>query len=111
MVVFRTHGPRAADELVCPDKLVPQQRELAIAVGKHRGGRGPAQGEGKRASLNDGQSFAATAMQGTVQWMAPEVLRGQSYGLSADVYSFGVVLWEILVRQQPFAHLNHFQII
>ena len=37
------HGPRAADELVCADKLVPQQRELAIAVGKHRGGRGPAE--------------------------------------------------------------------
>ena len=38
-----THGPRAADELVCADKLVAQQRELAIAVGKHRGGRGPAE--------------------------------------------------------------------
>eukprot|EP01048_Picozoa_sp_COSAG05_P005309 COSAG05_NODE_311_length_11636_cov_11.922250_15_plen_77_part_00 len=42
--------------------------------------------------------------------MAPEVLRGESYGLSADVYSLGVVLWEVLVRQQPFAHLNHYQV-
>jgi hypothetical protein len=30
--------------------------------------------------------------------MAPEVLRGEAYGLSADVYSYGVVVrgWDAL---------------
>ena len=35
---------------------------------------------------------------GTPAWMAPEVLRGDEYSLSADVYSFGVIIWEIMTR-------------
>jgi serine/threonine protein kinase len=32
----------------------------------------------------------------TWQWLAPEVLRGEDFGLSADVFSFGMVCWELL---------------
>ena len=42
--------------------------------------------------------------------MAPEILRGEEYSLSADVYSFGVILWEIISRKQPFKELNAFAI-
>ena len=41
-----------------------------------------------------------TAGCGTVHWMAPEVLRGETKydGSRADVYSFGIVMWELIVR-------------
>lgn len=36
---------------------------------------------------------------GTTCWMAPEVMQGDAYGLSADIYSFSIVLWEILTMK------------
>ena len=32
---------------------------------------------------------------GTPAWMAPEVLRGREYTMSADCFSYGVILWEL----------------
>jgi hypothetical protein len=40
---------------------------------------------------------------GTPQWMAPEVMEGQSYSNRIDVYSFGIVLCELLARIVPFS--------
>jgi len=37
-------------------------------------------------------------------WAAPEIIRGDTYSRSADVYALGIVLWELLVREFPFAH-------
>ncbi|KAI8464512.1 MAG: kinase-like domain-containing protein, partial [Monoraphidium minutum] len=45
-------------------------------------------------------------MEGTVEYCAPEVLRGESYTEKADVYSFGVVLWELLARARPYSDLD-----
>jgi serine/threonine protein kinase len=48
-------------------------------------------------------------VQGTVQWLAPEVLQETpniDYALS-DVYSFGVILWETLTRDQPYRGLTY----
>jgi LRR receptor-like serine/threonine-protein kinase FLS2 len=45
---------------------------------------------------------AMTQGIGTPLWMAPEILAGQSYGISADVYSFAIVLWEIAAQAQPW---------
>jgi len=70
-------------------------------------------------SINDGQSALAmkhvgvsivdarggtmTKAAGTLQWMAPEVFRGdQDYTKAVDVYSFGVVLWELATRKTPW---------
>jgi hypothetical protein len=39
---------------------------------------------------------------GTVQWVAPEVLREERYSEQADVWSFGVILWELAARKVPF---------
>eukprot|EP00039_Didymoeca_costata_P006189 m.88151 g.88151 ORF g.88151 m.88151 type:complete len:1021 (-) comp13148_c0_seq1:104-3166(-) len=38
---------------------------------------------------------------GTPFYMAPEVLRGERYGVGADIWSFGVVLWEIDTQEIP----------
>ncbi|MDA8532035.1 protein kinase [bacterium] len=47
---------------------------------------------------------------GTPAWMAPEVLRGEEYTLSADVYSYGVIIWEMVTRSEPFKGVNAYAI-
>lgn len=48
---------------------------------------------------------------GTPQWMAPEVLREESYTESADVYSFGVLLWELVTLRAPFQDISPLRVI
>jgi serine/threonine protein kinase len=43
------------------------------------------------------------------RYMAPEVIRHESYSSNADVYSFGLVLWQIITREVPFAKLTPIQ--
>ncbi|GMI44104.1 hypothetical protein TrCOL_g9246 [Triparma columacea] len=50
-----------------------------------------------------------TAETGTYRWMAPEVIRHESYSSNADVYSFGIVLWQLITREVPFASLSPIQ--
>ena len=39
--------------------------------------------------------------KGTLEYMAPECLRGEEQGAKADVFSFGVLFWEILHEKDP----------
>ncbi len=41
------------------------------------------------------------SMAGTDEFMAPEVVLGQSYGVSADVFSFGITMSEVALRKKP----------
>ncbi|RYE98581.1 MAG: protein kinase, partial [Methanobacteriota archaeon] len=50
--------------------------------------------------LEEGEFYG---VQGTPQWMAPEVMEGQRYNSSVDVYSYGVVLCELVSRILPFS--------
>lgn len=43
-----------------------------------------------------------TGETGTYRWMAPEVIRHESYSNLADVYSFAIMLWQFLTHEEPF---------
>lgn len=47
--------------------------------------------------------MSRAGLEGTIEYCAPEVLRGEPYTEKCDVYSFGVVLWELLLRQRPYS--------
>ena len=47
---------------------------------------------------------------GTYQWMAPEVIGGQTYTEKADVFSYGIILWEIASREPPYKSRRHLDI-
>ena len=55
--------------------------------------------------------FTMTSSIGTVQWMAPEVLKGGKYSERADVYSYGVVLWEMVTKKRPFSMYHPMQLL
>lgn len=42
-------------------------------------------------------------LEGTVEYAAPEVLRGEPYTEKCDIWSYAVLLWELLHRQRPYA--------
>ena len=39
--------------------------------------------------------------EGTIRFMAPEILKGNTYDSSIDVYAFGMVIWELLTGDYP----------
>ncbi len=47
-----------------------------------------------------------TDMQGTMHWMAPEVMKKQENGLKADVWSLGVLLFALICGEPPFDGSN-----
>ncbi|GER44579.1 protein kinase [Striga asiatica] len=51
--------------------------------------------------LNDAKSCKGTAF-----WMAPEVVRSQSYGLAADIWSLGCTVLEMLTKRFPYFGLE-----
>lgn len=56
---------------------------------------------------NSGQEL--TAETGTYRYMAPEVIRHESYSSNADVYSFGICLWQLITREVPFSTMTPIQ--
>ncbi|GAX16431.1 hypothetical protein FisN_19Lh008 [Fistulifera solaris] len=50
--------------------------------------------------------YKASAMAGTVRFMAPEVMKGLPYGLSSDVYSFSLMMWLLFSLEKPFKNVR-----
>jgi len=43
---------------------------------------------------------------GSPLWVAPEILRGERFGLPVDVFSFSIIVWEVLVWSEPYPNLG-----
>ncbi|XP_047331005.1 uncharacterized protein LOC124934512 [Impatiens glandulifera] len=53
-------------------------------------------------------TLVSGGVRGTLPWMAPELLDGNSNRVSekVDVYSFGITMWEILTGEEPYANMH-----
>jgi serine/threonine protein kinase len=47
------------------------------------------------------------SVAGTLYYMAPEVINGESYTPKVDVYSYGIVLYEIIFNKTPYKFEQH----
>ncbi|XP_047974891.1 uncharacterized protein LOC125217104 isoform X1 [Salvia hispanica] len=53
-------------------------------------------------------TLVSGGVRGTLPWMAPELLNGNSSRVSekVDVFSFGIALWEILTGEEPYMNMH-----
>jgi serine/threonine protein kinase len=60
-------------------------------------------GLARNISLDTNDSTMGRGLEGTLAYMAPEQLEGQSAREPADIYALGLVMYEMLTGQLPFA--------
>lgn len=59
---------------------------------------------------NSDKKSSSLAITGSVQYMAPEQIQGQTGDARSDLFSFGIVLYEMLAGVKPFLGFNLAQI-
>ncbi|CAL9170257.1 unnamed protein product [Musa hybrid cultivar] len=59
------------------------------------------------------ETLMSGGMQGTLPWMAPELLSGKDnrYTEKVDVFSFGIVMWELITGEEPYGDMHYGAII
>jgi mitogen-activated protein kinase kinase kinase len=58
-----------------------------------------------------GGAINRSSLQGSVFWMAPEVVKQTSYTLKADIWSLGCLIVEMFTGEHPFPNCNQMQAI
>ncbi len=61
--------------------------------------------------LLPGNRLHRPSLQGSVYWMAPEVVKQVAYTKKADIWSVGCLILEMLTGEHPWAQLNQMQAI
>jgi len=62
-------------------------------------------------SRRTAEETSMTALIGTIQYMAPEMLTSAAsggrveYSAAIDIFSFGIILWQLITCSQPYANL------
>ncbi len=51
------------------------------------------------------------ALVGTIEYIAPERIKGKEGGPAADIYSLGIVLYEMLAGRLPFRSENEYELM
>ncbi|KAH9996810.1 hypothetical protein BJV77DRAFT_1065586 [Russula vinacea] len=62
-------------------------------------------------NLMPGNRLHRPSLQGSVYWMAPEVVKQVAYTKKADIWSVGCLIVEMLTGEHPWAQLNQMQAI
>jgi len=70
---------------------------LDFGLARDGGARGP------EASSMGGSGTISGTLSGTLLYMSPEILRGESATTASDVFSLGTIVYELVARQHPFA--------
>lgn len=55
-------------------------------------------------TLSNFDSFLANTIQGSIPWMAPEVVKETGYGRRSDIWSFGCTILEMATGKLPWSH-------
>ncbi|CAI2171153.1 18269_t:CDS:1, partial [Funneliformis geosporum] len=50
------------------------------------------------------QSSKKNDIYGVLPFIAPEILRGQTFTLTSDIYSFSMIMWGLISGVTPFNH-------
>jgi hypothetical protein len=58
-------------------------------------------------SRDSAASFKGDYVEGTLLYMAPEMLREKLFSQKGDIFSFGMTMWETLKREQPYSGEKH----
>lgn len=66
---------------------------------------------GSRASGSGGGHLHRTSLQGSVYWMAPEVVRQTAHTKKADIWSLGCLVVEMFIGAHPFPDCSQLQAI
>lgn len=64
-----------------------------------------------RADLLPGNRAHRPSLQGSVFWMAPEVVKQTAYTQKADIWSVGCLVVEMLTGEHPYPQLSQMQAI
>ena len=60
-------------------------------------------------ALIPSNSELCDSVKGSVYWMAPEVLKGESYGRKVDIWSLGCVVLEMVTAKHPWLGLSTYR--
>jgi mitogen-activated protein kinase kinase kinase len=58
--------------------------------------------------IESSQGDMCHSLKGTLYWMAPEMLRGESYGRKVDIWSLGCVIVEMATATHPWKDIQHY---
>lgn len=61
-------------------------------------------------NFETGHSHSQTTFGGTLFYEAPEILRGEKYGIEVDVYSYGILMFEILTDCVPYPKIENSEV-